>query len=124
MAVYLEPEPGQAFQKFRGVVLDGQQYNLTLRWNDTDQSWYLDVRSFQDEPIALGLRVVLGVYIGRQSTHPLFRRGAFVAVDSTKSGTEAGFNDLGPRVSLSYWLYSDLLNDLVSDISSSTVTIE
>lgn len=108
MPVIIEPVPGRAHQRVRGVVLAGAQYNLTLRYNQTDDAWYMDVADFEDNMIAVGLKLVLGAYIGRQSTHPLFLNGAFFLVDTTDEGREATFQDLGTRVVLSYWLAQEI----------------
>lgn len=100
-----------------GVVLDNKPYNIRLRWNAIDAAWYMDVREQDDSPIVSGAKLVLGVYVGRQSTHDLFLRGAFFLVDTANTdgtkGREATFDDLGTRVVLSYWLHNEILADML-----------
>lgn len=115
MPVVFTPSPGAAFADFAGVTLNGSQFNVRLRWNARDDAWYMDVRDFENNAIAIGLKCVLGVYVGRQCAHPLFTNGAFILVD-TDGGGEAKFDDLASgRVVLSYWPASELIAQMYSE---------
>ena len=78
-------------------------YSVVHRWNARDASWYLDVFDEDARPIACGLRVVLGAYLGGRIDHPLFRDGVLVAIDTSGAGREAAIDDLGTRVQLRYY---------------------
>lgn len=90
------------------TTLDGVQYGFRARWNARDNydpetntssgAWYFDVTDDTGEKIAVGIKVVLGVYLGRSINHPLFREGVLVAVDTSDQGREAGIDDFGTRV--------------------------
>ncbi len=69
-----------------------------VRWNARDAAWYLDIRTVDEGAILLGVKVALGVTLGRRSLHPLFTENTFVAYDTSSSGREAKLDDLGTRV--------------------------
>lgn len=94
--------------------IDEKTYHFDVQWNARDNidrvtgiargSWYFDV--FEQDgktAIALGVKIVLGGYLGRRTNHPLFRRGVFVAVDTTGKGRDALFDDMGTRVVVKYY---------------------
>lgn len=86
-----------------GVQLDGASYVLTLAWNVRDESWYLTVGDADDVPVASGVRVTLGAFLGRHLRYQgRMPPGAFNAVDTSGKGAEAGRDDLGQRVLLTY----------------------
>lgn len=84
------------------VPIEGASYALDVRWNERAGAWYFDVRELDGAPIALGIKIVLGAYLGRQSNHPLFLSGTFVAHDTSRRKREAGLDDIGTRVVVLY----------------------
>lgn len=108
MAVTIPLEPGEP-EQLHEIALDGEVYVLRLRWNTRDDAWYLDVRERDGQTaIALSLKVVLGVALGKTYQHPLFA-GALFVIDESNTGAEAGLNDLGSRVPLVHLSPSDLV---------------
>jgi hypothetical protein len=85
------------------------QHVFELRWNSRDAAWYVNVLEVDDTPIVLGVKVVLGAFLGRRSTHPLFTFGVLVAFDLSGQDLDAGFDDFGTRVSLRYIPVPDLI---------------
>lgn len=81
-----------------GTTLDGTQYGFRARWNDRDNSWYLDVARQDLTPIASGMRVVLGANLGCTSTDPFFQTYALTPIDLSNQYLDAGYDDLGTRV--------------------------
>lgn len=89
------------------TTLDGVQYGLRARWNSRDNydpitktslgAWYIDIAD-STEAIATGIKVTLGVFLGRQFNHPLFRESVLAAVDLSGKGREPGIDDFGTRV--------------------------
>jgi hypothetical protein len=75
-------------------------YIFELRWNLREGAWYLNIFEANGSAIIHGVKVVLGMYLGRRSRHDLFRKGALVAVDTSRQGKEAGLDDFGTRVVL------------------------
>jgi len=83
--------------------LDGTTFGLLFRWNDRVGQWSMDVLDGEGVAIVTGIRVVLDVpllsrYRGLAATPP----GDIIAVDTSGTQTEAGFEDIGRRVVLYY----------------------
>src|SRR5690242_10680577 len=104
--------PGDPEQTI-AVTLDSQPYVFRARWNTQDNggagAWYLDVYERDGTTaIALGLKLVLGVRLGRTYNHPLFIAGMFV-IDDTGTGREAGFFDLGATHFVAHMTVADAI---------------
>lgn len=82
------------------VPLDEETFSFDVRWNSRDAAFYIDIRQDDETPIALGLKLVLGAPIGRHCTHPFFVEHFLKMIDSTDSGLDATFDDIGDRVVL------------------------
>lgn len=93
--------PSVAAYEFSADI-DGVSYLFDVRWNSRDQAFYFNLFEDDGEPIAYGLKVVLGTLIGETTPHGLFRNGIIVAVDTTQESREATFDDLGTRVQVRY----------------------
>lgn len=110
MSACLDITPGLPDQVFT-TTIDDAPYVFNLRWNVRDSSWRMHI--YEEDgitPVRLGMRVVLGTYLGRSSNHPLFTRGVFVVVDTAKTGREAGLDDLGARVQVVRYSLTEVLN--------------
>lgn len=75
-------------------------YIFEIRWNPRESAWYLNLFEANGDPIITGIKIVLGMYLGRRSRHSFFRKGVLVAIDTSNQGKEAGLDDLGTRVVL------------------------
>ncbi len=80
--------------------IDDEAIEFDVRWNSRDEAWYLDIYEDDDTVIALNVKLVLGVSLGRKSRHPFFQSHTMIAVDTTGSGTDPGYDDLGSRVQI------------------------
>ncbi len=89
--------PSIPYYRFSTTIED-VEYIFDVRWNSRTAAWYFDVLEFDETPIISGVKIVLGMYLGRRSTHRLFHTGVFVAVDTTRQHQEAGFDDISTRV--------------------------
>lgn len=96
------PFVGQIGQYRFGTTIESTAYLFDVRWNTLDAAWYFDVLEADETPIATGLKIVLGVFIGRTSTHELFSDGAFLAFDQSGAERDATYDDLGTRVVVKY----------------------
>jgi hypothetical protein len=85
------------------TTLDGVQYVLDVRWNGRSGVWYLDIRDVDEDPIAMGIAVVLGSALGIRTVDARFPPGALIAADMSGEGRDAGFDDLGDRVKVFYY---------------------
>lgn len=84
------------------TVLDNQPCRFEVHWNARDEAWFFDILTPQGVLVAAGIKVVLGIPLGRRVIHPLTAKGMFVAVDLSGKSREAGFNDMGRRVQVWY----------------------
>lgn len=85
-----------------GLTIETRPYLFEMRWNSRANAWYMNVREIDLTPIVLGVKLVLGVYLGRRSNHRLFNRGVFVLVDTEQRGREATFDSFGTTVLLKW----------------------
>jgi len=92
-----------------GVTLNDTRYLMDVRWNVRDSAWYMDLYESDETPIAYGLKLVIGVYIGRRVKHSLFQNGAFLVKSLDGSGLDMGFDDVGTRAELRYYTSYDLI---------------
>lgn len=83
------------------VRLDGVYFTLRLRWNERAAVWILDLLDAVGEPIVLGVAVRTQVPLNEPGAarHPA---GMLWAQDTSGSGADAGFAELGGRVALCY----------------------
>lgn len=93
------------------VSLDTAQYVFFHRWNSREArggadgetlpgAWYLDLYNADLTPILIGIKLVLGTQFGEASTDPFFQNYSLSLIDTTNSGEDPGFEDLGGRVVL------------------------
>lgn len=90
------------------VPFDNIPTLIDTRWSARDEAWYIDFREEDETPIMLGVKIVLGVNLARQSTNPFFRTQMFVPFDTSGTDVEAGFDDLGSRVIVQRLTIADL----------------
>lgn len=109
MAIHILPFEPSLPDQVLGLVLDNNRYLLHAYWNDRDPAWYLDITQPDATPILMGVKIVLGAYIGNICPQPPFSTGAFIAVDSTGAYKEPGLDDLGTRVQVYYVPVLDLI---------------
>jgi hypothetical protein len=104
-------QPSIGAYRFSSTLM-GTSYWFDFRWDTTDDAWFFDIKEIDETPIALGLKLVLGAFIGRHVPHILFRRGVFAAYDTSGDQKEAGFDDAGTRVILKYIPGTDVMRRL------------
>ncbi len=80
------------------VPFDSVPTLIDTRWNARDAAWYIDFREEDETLILGGIKIVLGVNLGRRSTHSFFLNNLFLAFDTSGQGLDAGYDDLGARV--------------------------
>lgn len=108
-AVYLPLAPSNPHYGF-SIDLAGVTYNLGLRWNARDSAWYMDVADADGRMVAAGLKLVIGQMVGaRHVSVPNFPRGIFIVGDSSGRRLDAGLDDLGARVRVAFYSYTDMV---------------
>lgn len=97
------------------TTFGGQAYLFDLLWNARDAAWYFDLLKDDGTPIAHGVKIVLGVHLGRRRTHRFFRDNVIVAFDTGGKSEPPGLDDLGTRVVLARysWYEAALLKGLL-----------
>ena len=95
------------------AVIDQVQYIFKVRWNSRTLAWYFDVQEADGTPIVQGVKIVLGVYLGRWSNHPLFLQGAFMARSHAQVHADATFDNLGTAVEVFYFNRGDLASEIL-----------
>lgn len=112
MAEFIPFTPGNPNETLE-VTLAGDPYVLVSQWNATDNgktgAFYLHLYDVNKKPIAVGMKVALGVILGRTSTHFFFSGRALFAYDKSNSGRECGVDDLGGRIQVAYLTADDLI---------------
>lgn len=88
--------------------IDDQTILFDVRWNSRDAAWYIDIYEDDDTVIALNVKVVLGIELGRRSQHEFFWDHTITAVDTTGLGLDPGFDDLNAGIKLVVHSNSDL----------------
>lgn len=78
--------------------IDDQTYKFDVHWNSRDKAFYFNMYQDNDFPVAINVKVVLGVTLARRSQHPFFNNRRMMAVDSSGSGLDPGYDDLNGRV--------------------------
>lgn len=105
--------PSEPWQEITVPIDEGDgitnTYIFEFKWNVRDTSWYLTLREQDETEIFTGKRLVLGMYIGRRSRHPLLRKGVLVLVDTTRSGAEATLDSLGAQHVLRYFTAQEVM---------------
>lgn len=84
------------------IDLDEVTFNLDFEWNDRDQGWYMSIADVNGVALVSGRRVIIGYPLFDAYADARLPAGAFLALDTSDSDTEAGLNDLGDRVILTY----------------------
>lgn len=83
--------------------INGREYVLRFYWNDRAEAWYMDVADQDASPILYGIRLVVGVLLGRQLVgDSRMWPGAMVCVVTAQDQSDPGQFDLGGRVQLVY----------------------
>jgi hypothetical protein len=85
------------------TVLEGETFTFAVRWNGRADSWFFDLYDVNGEIIIAGVRIVLGVILGRRSTDDRMPAGTIQAADLTNTGTEATRDTLGISVKVFYF---------------------
>ena len=79
------------------VTLEGQEYELTFRWNFREECWEMSITDIVDG-LAVRVNVDLLEFVPVVGKPP----GKFIATDTSNAGLDPGLTDLGGRVVLGY----------------------
>lgn len=107
MAEQIELKPLPRFDL--RVDLDGVEYLLSFRYLQRLDRWAFSLYTAEGDPIREGMMCLLSVRQLLGNTHPSRPPGELVFVDSSQTGVETGFDDLGARVKLQYLSPAEVL---------------
>lgn len=94
---------------FRFVTeLDGVAYSFEFRWNDREEAWFVTVGDGEGTPIAASVRVVVNWPLLARFADPRLPTGVLLALDTEARDREAGYEDLGRRVLVTYFSAAEL----------------
>lgn len=95
------------------LPIDDTTIKVDVHWNSQDDdnvgAWYIDIRTQDDEAIAIGIKIVLGVNLARASTHPFLQKYLLTVIDTTALGRDAGYDDLGARIAVLIYTRAEIL---------------
>lgn len=89
------------------TVLDDVTFVLDVRWNYRTEQWQVSISDADGAPLATGVALVLGAFLGRRTADARMPAGVLVLSDLSGAGVDAGFDDLGTRVCLYYYSASE-----------------
>jgi len=90
-------------------VIEDDSYNFDVHWNEHDKAWYFTLSETDGDVIAEGLKITVGSYIGRYSTHKLFQRGVIATIDTSGQYKDPTFDNLGTTVEVRFYKIEDLI---------------
>ena len=80
--------------------LGDRTFRLDFAWNQRESSWWLSLYDAEDEPIALGIKIVPRWPLLTMVQDERRPQGEIVALDTTGQDEPPGLRDLGARVLL------------------------
>jgi hypothetical protein len=102
MSTLVLPVTAEAHAYEFSCTLEGRTYSFEFIWNDRSGAWFLTIRDTDGNDLAAGRRVVLGANLLGRSSNAALPPGVLLAVDTSRTDTEAGRDDLGARVKIVY----------------------
>jgi len=90
--------------------LDGVTYSFRFRWSDRSQTWHMDLRTLDDEPIALSVALVTAWPLLRRCHAPHRPPGDLVLIDLAGPAEPVTRDGFGDRWCLFYLPGLDVLN--------------
>jgi hypothetical protein len=82
--------------------LDGVTYTLAFRYNSRMDRWIMDIKTEDDDPIIMGIPILLGVSLVKRFADSRLPAGDIFAISTGTTTSEAGKEDLGENVLLLY----------------------
>ena len=92
------------------VTLDGTEYLLDFRYNQTEDRWRLSISDLEGDPILQGVKIVCGVSLLRRTADSRKPRGVLMAQATTSDESPPGLLDLGQRGNLLYYSPDEIIS--------------
>jgi hypothetical protein len=94
----LQPYPDTTQQS----DLDGVTYSFRFRWSQRGECWHMDLRTLDDVPVALAVRLVNGWPLLRRVVNAVRPPGELYLIDITGRAEDPTLAELGSRFCLFY----------------------
>lgn len=82
--------------------LDDVDYVFRFRWSGREESWIMDIRDFQNNPVVAGVRVVTNIDLLANFKHLDIPQGDLVAINLKSDTAEPGRNNFGTDIRIIY----------------------
>lgn len=82
------------------VKLDGQTYTIFTRWNETDESWYMDIIGQTNSVLYRGIKIVGGVNL--IGPFAILELGSMYMIDLEEKYQDPDFALFGDRFRIMY----------------------
>jgi len=104
MAVLVIPT-SQTLASYRErVQLDGDAYELHIRWNSCAAAWFVDIFDDDGNPLVYGRKCLIDTRLTGQHQHiPNLPPGEITCFDTTQRKERPGLRDFGTRVLALYF---------------------
>lgn len=84
------------------VTLDDSQYRLAFRYNFRGDFWIVDILDRENNPLAMGIKIVASYELIRRYGYRAIPPGALFATDSAELELRIGRDDLPTRIEMVY----------------------
>jgi hypothetical protein len=103
MAVLDVPVDGTVPRFDEIVQLEDREYLLSFAWSDREACWYLHIYDQDENPLALGIKLVINAdLLRRWASDPRMPAGKLVCIPVGPNGDMTAQTDLGTTVTLEY----------------------
>lgn len=82
------------------TTLEGNSYHITIKWNSTDEAWYLDLIGVSNDVAFQGIKLVGGIDL--LEPYRILELGQLYIVDMQSENQDPNFEDVGDRYRLCY----------------------
>lgn len=95
--------------------IDGESYRLTLRWNQTSETWYLDIEGLTVDLHILGIALIVGSDLLRPFA--ILELGSLYVVDLENRDENPTREGLGDRFRLVHLSRGETVEGLLAEVS-------
>jgi hypothetical protein len=99
MTDYLLPIKNEP-HSIQKIKLDGLEFQFDCRWNETDQSWYLNIEGIGNPVKLNGIKLVNGLDL--LYPHVVMEMGGLTLIDLEGAGSDPDYDGFGSRFRLVY----------------------
>lgn len=111
-------------QKFSySAILDKETFKLRFQYMFRQDRWYIYLYDALENPLVMGKKMVIDFPLFEYNIKSGMPKGQLILFDTSGTGEECGFADLGNRCKLYYLEYSENENIRLHDYYDETLTI-